>query len=74
MRREAKTTRSDSARCWGLANTARLENAQDWVCISSTSGQYGEVFERNIGQGSVHEINAGLNALWNNGASIRAAS
>ncbi|MFB2605702.1 amino acid ABC transporter substrate-binding protein, partial [Rhizobium phaseoli] len=30
-------------------------------------GNYGEVFERNIGQGSPLKIARGLNALWNKG-------
>jgi len=30
-------------------------------------GNYGEVFERNVGQGSPLKIKRGLNALWNNG-------
>ena len=30
-------------------------------------GNYGEMFERNVGQGSPLKIGRGLNALWNNG-------
>jgi len=32
-----------------------------------TEGNYGEVFERNVGQGSPLKIQRGLNALWNKG-------
>ena len=40
----------------------------DWgYQIVKQVGNYGEVFERNIGQGSVLKIKRGLNALWNNG-------
>ena len=30
-------------------------------------GNYGEIFERNVGQGSPIKIARGLNALWNKG-------
>ena len=30
-------------------------------------GNYGEVFERNVGQGSPLKIERGLNALWTKG-------
>ena len=30
-------------------------------------GNYGEMFERNVGQGSPLKIKRGLNALWNKG-------
>ncbi len=30
-------------------------------------GNYGEVFERNVGQGSPLKIERGLNALWSKG-------
>jgi general L-amino acid transport system substrate-binding protein len=30
-------------------------------------GNYGEIFERNVGQGSPLKIKRGLNALWNKG-------
>ena len=30
-------------------------------------GNYGEVFERNVGQGSPLKITRGLNALWTKG-------
>jgi general L-amino acid transport system substrate-binding protein len=45
-----------------------LKLRKDWVVqIVKQVGNYGEVFERNIGQGSVLKIKRGLNALWNNG-------
>jgi general L-amino acid transport system substrate-binding protein len=44
----------------------RLPN--DWVVkIVKQVGNYGEIFERNIGQGSPLKIRRGLNALWNQG-------
>jgi len=40
----------------------------DWaVRIVKHVGNYGEVFERNVGQGSPLKIPRGLNALWNKG-------
>ena len=40
----------------------------DWAYrIIKHVGNYGESFERNVGQGSVLKIARGLNALWNKG-------
>ena len=37
----------------------------DWVVrIVKHMGNYGEIFERNIGEGSPLKIKRGLNALW----------
>jgi general L-amino acid transport system substrate-binding protein len=41
---------------------------KDWaVRIIKLVGNYGESFERNVGQGSPLKIERGLNKLWNNG-------
>jgi general L-amino acid transport system substrate-binding protein len=41
---------------------------KDWVVrIVKNVGNYGEIFERNVGQGSPLKIKRGLNALWNKG-------
>ena len=41
---------------------------KDWAArIIKNVGNYGEVFERNVGQGSPLKIKRGLNALWNQG-------
>jgi general L-amino acid transport system substrate-binding protein len=41
---------------------------KDWVVrIVKGVGNYGEIFERNVGQGSQLKIKRGLNALWNKG-------
>jgi general L-amino acid transport system substrate-binding protein len=41
---------------------------KDWaVRIVKSVGNYGEVFERNVGQGSPLKIKRGLNALWTKG-------
>jgi general L-amino acid transport system substrate-binding protein len=40
----------------------------DWVVrIVKGVGNYGEIFERNVGEGSRLKIKRGLNALWNKG-------
>ena len=45
-----------------------LKLPRDWVVqIVRQVGNYGEVFERNIGSGSELKIERGLNALWNQG-------
>jgi general L-amino acid transport system substrate-binding protein len=42
--------------------------ANDWVYqIVKQVGNYGEIFERNVGQRSPLKIERGLNALWNQG-------
>jgi general L-amino acid transport system substrate-binding protein len=45
-----------------------LNLPQDWaVQIISQVGNYGEMFDRNVGAGSPLKIERGLNALWNKG-------
>ena len=45
-----------------------LKPPKDWaVQIVKQVGNYGEVFERNVGMGSDLKIKRGLNALWNAG-------
>ncbi|ABC21805.1 amino acid ABC transporter substrate-binding protein [Rhodospirillum rubrum] len=46
----------------------QLGLGNDWAyAIVKQVGNYGEMFERNIGKGSPLEIERGLNALWNKG-------
>ena len=46
----------------------QLGLTKDWVVrIVKHVGNYGEAFERNVGQGSPLKISRGLNALWNKG-------
>ncbi len=45
-----------------------LELNDDWAYqIVKQVGNYGEVFDRNVGAGSPLQISRGVNALWNNG-------
>jgi general L-amino acid transport system substrate-binding protein len=40
----------------------------DWVArVVKATGNYGEIFDRNVGEGSRLKIKRGLNALWNKG-------
>jgi general L-amino acid transport system substrate-binding protein len=42
--------------------------SKDWVFqIVKQVGNYGEVFERNVGEGSPLKIARGLNRLWTKG-------
>jgi len=46
----------------------QLGLTKDWAYrIAKLVGNYGEVFERNLGQGSPLKITRGLNALWTKG-------
>jgi general L-amino acid transport system substrate-binding protein len=41
---------------------------EDWaVRVLSAVGNYGEMFERNVGHGSVLKLDRGLNRLWTQG-------
>jgi len=52
---------------------ADMELPKDWaVRIIRNVGNYGEVYERNIGTGSKLGIPRGLNALWNSGGILYA--
>ena len=47
---------------------ANLGLGADWAYqIVKQVGNYGEMFERNVGQGSALKIGRGLNALWSQG-------
>lgn len=46
---------------------------RDWAYrVIKAVGNYGEVFERNVGQASTLKIGRGLNALWNRGGILYA--
>lgn len=68
---KAKNTKNpDVARLLGAEGEygKDLKLPKDWaVQIVKQVGNYGEVFERNIGSGSELKIERGLNALWTNG-------
>ena len=68
---EAKSTKNpDVARLLGADGEygKDLKLPKDWVVqIVSQVGNYGEVFEKNLGKNTPLAIDRGLNALWNNG-------
>lgn len=42
--------------------------SDDWAyTVIKTVGNYGEIFDRNIGSGSVYDMPRGMNKLWNDG-------
>lgn len=46
----------------------RLGLSDDWAYnVIKTSGNYGEIYDRTIGEGSRYKLPRGLNNLWNNG-------
>ena len=68
---KAKSTKNpDVARLLGVEGEygKDLKLPKDWaVQIVKQVGNYGEIFDRNVGAGSELKIERGLNALWNNG-------
>ena len=64
MREEARARREITRLFCGDAD---IHN-RDWIVnIVKAVGNYGEVFDRNVGSGSPLGINRGLNNLWNKG-------
>ena len=67
----AKSTKNpDIARLLGAEGDfgKALKLPKDWaVQIIKQVGNYGEIFDRNVGAGSELKIERGLNALWNKG-------
>jgi general L-amino acid transport system substrate-binding protein len=65
-----KTDNPEIRRLLGLEGTfgEQLGLSPDWVTrIIRHVGNYGEVFERNVGQASRLKIGRGVNALWSRG-------
>ncbi len=65
-----KSTNPDVKRLLGVEGKKGKEGnlANDWMAVVIKQvGNYGEIFERNVGQGSPLKIQRGLNALWNQG-------
>ena len=65
-----KSTNPDVKRFVGTEGNygEQLGLSKDWaVRIIKAVGNYGESFERNVGQGSPLKIDRGLNKLWNKG-------
>jgi general L-amino acid transport system substrate-binding protein len=67
---KAKSKKSDVRRLLGVEGTFGVDMGldADWAARAiKASGNYGEIFDRNLGKGSKLGIERGLNALWNQG-------
>lgn len=63
----------DSAVALGKAAATEFGIADDWLAVVLASvGNYGEIFERNLGEGTPLAIRRGVNALWTQGGILYA--
>jgi general L-amino acid transport system substrate-binding protein len=63
----------DEAVALGQPAVAPLGVANDWlVTVVASVGNYGEIFERNLGEETPLSIRRGVNALWTNGGILYA--
>ncbi len=63
----------DAAAALGRPAAAPLHLADDWLAtVVARVGNYGEIFERNLGEDSPLAIKRGINALWTNGGILYA--
>jgi general L-amino acid transport system substrate-binding protein len=72
---KAKSKKSGVRRLLGVEGTfgADLGIDNDWAARAiSAVGNYGEIFERNLGKDSKLTIDRGLNNLWSNGGILYA--
>lgn len=70
-----KSTNPEIRRLLGVEGAfgESLGLSNDWAVRAIRKvGNYGEIFERNVGQGSPLKIKRGLNALWNKGGVLYA--
>lgn len=68
-------THPDTRRLLGLDGTFGTDMGlnEDWAALAIKAvGNYGEIFERNLGKGSKLLIERGLNARWNDGGILYA--
>ena len=66
----AKSDKPELKRVFGTDGNLgeQLGLTKDWVArIIKATGNYGEIFERNVGQNSQLKIARGVNALWTKG-------
>jgi general L-amino acid transport system substrate-binding protein len=67
------TAKHNAAVALGHAAAGPLHLADDWLAVVIASvGNYGEIFERNLGDASPLGIKRGINALWTNGGILYA--
>ncbi len=69
----AAETSKAAAVALGHGAVAPLHLADDWLAVViGRVGNYGEIFERNLGEASPLALKRGLNALWNAGGILYA--
>jgi general L-amino acid transport system substrate-binding protein len=57
----------------GKASARAFALPDDWLAtVIEAVGNYGEIFDRNLGEGSALRIGRGINALWTNGGILYA--
>lgn len=57
----------------GKPAVAPLRLADDWLAVTIAAvGNYGELFDRNLGEASPLDLKRGINALWTNGGILYA--
>ncbi len=64
----AQNSDLDQISAMGLPSGAALELTDEWAeSVITEVGNYGEIFERNLGTGSALKLQRGLNRLWSDG-------
>ena len=64
---------ADEARAMGAPAVAALGLSDDWlVQVLAGVGNYGEIFERNLGEQTPMQLSRGVNALWTQGGILYA--
>jgi general L-amino acid transport system substrate-binding protein len=62
-----------AALAMGKPAVAPLHLADDWLALAiGKVGNYGEIFDRNLGESSPLDLKRGINALWTNGGILYA--
>jgi general L-amino acid transport system substrate-binding protein len=63
----------DQAIALGAAATDSLDLADDWLAtVIASVGNYGEIFDRNLGEDTPLALHRGVNALWTRGGILYA--
>jgi general L-amino acid transport system substrate-binding protein len=64
---------ADAAKAMGAPAVKALDLSEDWlVKVLAGVGNYGEVFERNLGEETPMQLSRGVNALWTQGGILYA--
>lgn len=69
----AQPRKREEAQALGIAAARALRLTDGWVAVMvSATGNYGEIFDRNLGEGTPLAISRGINALWTKGGILYA--